>query len=415
MQHLRTDDTLLELKNAAGAGAKAEQFLAGSVDEISSRGTQSSCTCISFRTGEGTPLMATGGTAGVISIWNLDSQTLHAIIREAHDNRLCAFEFLAGQPILVSTGYDNSIKEWIFDGPDSQPRLLRFRSGHSAPPTIVRHYSDSSRLLSGGQDRAFRYFSIVQDAQSRELSQGNTKRRAKRLKINEDELKLARIISLDACDVRERDWSNVITAHEQDIKAYVWRLQKFAQGEYALVPPVKDHTMLAPVSTVCLSRCGNFGFVGASNGRIDRYNMQSGLHRGYYTSNINDRLAHTGAVTGLAADGCNRYLVSGGLDGLLKVWNLKSRNLIRELPLGTKVSKLTFHPSTCLVAVACDDLSIRVCDIESGSIVRRFKGHVDRITDLQFSQDCRWLLTSSMDSTFRIWDVPGKFHCLQVH
>jgi U3 small nucleolar RNA-associated protein 21 len=136
--------------------------------------------------------------------------------------------------------------------------------------------------------------------------------------------------------------------------------------------------------------------------------MQSGLHRGYYASNTSDRLAHAGAVSGLAADGCNRYLVSGGLDGMLKVWSLKTRKLVREMSLGSKISKLTFHPNTCLVAVACDDLSIRICDIESGSIVRRFKGHVDRITDMQFSQDCRWLLTSSMDSTFRIWDVPGK-------
>lgn len=37
----------------------------------------------------------------------------------------------------------------------------------------------------------------------------------------------------------------------------------------------------------------------------------------------------------------------------------------------------------------------------------------DRITGLQLSEDCRWLLSSSMDGTLRVWDVPAAL-CLQV-
>ena len=33
----------------------------------------------------------------------------------------------------------------------------------------------------------------------------------------------------------------------------------------------------APVTSVALSQCGNFGIVGSAAGRIDRYNMQVGL------------------------------------------------------------------------------------------------------------------------------------------
>lgn len=57
------------------------------------------------------------------------------------------------------------------------------------------------RLLSAGQDRAFRVFSTIQDQQSRELSQHHTARRAKRLKVKEEELKLPRITALAACEV----------------------------------------------------------------------------------------------------------------------------------------------------------------------------------------------------------------------
>ena len=405
LRDVRQDVTMLELRNASGAGAKAESFLSKSLDEMRYRSMESSCSAVAF---DGTKLMATGGTAGVISVWNLETQTVHAIIRDAHDGPLSHMEFLQGQPVLISTADDNSIKEWIFDGTDGQPRLLRYRNGHSAPPTIVRHYADSTRLLSGGQDRAFRYFSTVQDAQSREMSQGHVARRAKKLKISEEELKLSRITALDACDVRERDWSNVITAHENDPVAYVWRIQRFAQGEFALSPPKAKEEEQASVSSVCLSRCGNFGFVGSEKGQIDRYNMQSGLHRGSYKT-PEGFSAHCGAVTGLAADACNRNLVSGGLDGTLKFWNLKTRALRGEMDLGSKIGRIAFHPTTCLAAVACDDGTIRLCDVEAQTIVRRFKGHTDRITDLQFSADCRWLLSSSMDSTLRVWDVPGMF------
>lgn len=55
--------------------------------------------------------------------------------------------------------------------------------------------------LAAGQDRAFRVFSTVQDQQSRELSQGHIAKRAKRLRVEEAELKLPRVISMDACQV----------------------------------------------------------------------------------------------------------------------------------------------------------------------------------------------------------------------
>lgn len=87
--------------------------------------------------------------------------------------------------------------------------------------------------------------------------------------------------------VRERDWANVITAHANDSAAYTWRLQHFSLGDHILRPATKsqrggDTLPETPVTAVALSRCGNFGIVGTASGRIDRYNMQSGLHRGMY-------------------------------------------------------------------------------------------------------------------------------------
>jgi U3 small nucleolar RNA-associated protein 21 len=88
-----------------------------------------------------------------------------------------------------------------------------------------------------------------------------------------------------------------LTAHEGDTSAYTWRLQHFTLGEHVLKPPtkrrklggkpggklVKDPPAPTPVTSVGISGCGNFGFVGSEGGRVDRYNLQSGLHRGEYS------------------------------------------------------------------------------------------------------------------------------------
>jgi U3 small nucleolar RNA-associated protein 21 len=65
-------------------------------------------------------------------------------------------------------------------------------------------------------------------------------------------------------------------------------LQNFTLGDHVLKPASKaergkDPLPDAPVTTVAMSSCGNYGLVGTASGRVDRYNMQSGLHRGAYS------------------------------------------------------------------------------------------------------------------------------------
>src|SRR5712672_4415726 len=64
-------------------------------------------------------------------------------------------------------------KQWHFDSPTSPPHLLKFRSGHQAPPHLIRYYGeDGKQLLTASRDRCLRYTSVVRDSRSFELSQG---------------------------------------------------------------------------------------------------------------------------------------------------------------------------------------------------------------------------------------------------
>ncbi|KAK1413287.1 hypothetical protein QVD17_35059 [Tagetes erecta] len=365
-----------------------------------SQSTRGSVTALSFRT-DGQPLLASGGSSGVISIWNLEKRRLQSVIKDAHDSSVISLHFLANEPVLMSASADNSIKMWIFDTTDGDPRLLRFRSGHSAPPLCIRFYANGRHILSAGQDRAFRLFSVIQDQQSRELSQRHVTKRAKKLKLKEEEIKLKPVIAFDVAEIRERDWSNVVTCHMDTPHAYVWRLQNFVLGEHILTPKKNQ----APVKACTISSCGNFAILGTAGGCIEKFNLQSGSSRGSYIDDSEKETAHDGEVVGVACDSTNSLLISAGYNGDIKVWSFKGRELKSKWEIGCTVVKIIYNRSNGLLATVTDDLVIRMFDVVALKLVRKFEGHTDRITDICFSEDGKWLMSSSMDGTLRIWDV----------
>jgi U3 small nucleolar RNA-associated protein 21 len=117
---------------------------------------------------------------------------------------------------------------------------------------------------------------------------------------------------------------------------------------------------------------------------------------------------------------------------LLQVWDFKSCKLKSKFNVGKSVTKIAYHRANgtiqhvllfpCsmplvinnlfafffmsgLLATVADDMVLVLFDTVSLKMVRRFEGHTDRITDLCFSEDGKWLISSSMDGTLRIWDI----------
>lgn len=60
-----------------------------------------------------------------------------------------------------------------------------------------------------------------------------------------------------------------------------------------------------------------------------------------------------------------------------------------------------------MLAIALEDFSINIIDMDTRRLVRKFVGHTAQLTDATFSPDSRWLITSSMDCSIRTWDVPS--------
>ena len=60
---------------------------------------------------------------------------------------------------------------------------------------------------------------------------------------------------------------------------------------------------------LCLSMCGNFVIIGYDSGHVDKYNIQSGIHRGSLCQADLDSPAHPGAsIRGICTDGLNQVM-----------------------------------------------------------------------------------------------------------
>uniref|UniRef100_A0A7N8WRV9 WD repeat domain 36 n=1 Tax=Mastacembelus armatus TaxID=205130 RepID=A0A7N8WRV9_9TELE len=358
---------------------------------------------LAFRT-DGPPIVASGSPQGHIAFWDLERRQLVTQQRHAHSTAVAGATFLHGEPLLVTNGADNAIKVWIFDQEGGGARLLRSRQGHSAPPTTIHHHgSDGKNILSAGQDGTLQSFSIVHERFNKNLGHGEFRKEQKKKKgLLYEELRLPSITAFSSADARQSDWDGIVACHRGRPAATTWNYQRCTMGIHHLQPPSPCRDAIA--MAVDITSCGNFVVIGSSTGRLDVYNLQSGQHRGCYGD---DDKAHSGSVRGVATDTLNQLTTSVGSDWLLKFWRFKTRKQEEQLELNAAPASLMLHRDSGMLALALDDFTLLVVDIETRRVVRKFAGHHGNINDMTFSPDGRWLVTAAMDCTIRTWDIPS--------
>ncbi len=164
-----------------------------------------------------------------------------------------------------------------------------------------------------------------------------------------------------------------------------------------------------------LSKCGNFVLIGYTSGHVDKFNIQSGIFRGslkdsrdWIREDLEHCPAHAGrSIRGIATDALNKIIITGDNVGLIKFWRFTNHNLIKgSVAMDSAIKIMELHRENSLMAVCLDDISVHIMDVVTRKIVRVFNNiHDSQITDLAFSTDSRWLITSSLDKTLKVWDV----------
>lgn len=140
--------------------------------------------------------------------------------------------------------------------------------------------------------------------------------------------------------------------------------------------------------------------------------MQSGIHRKTYTlgpcpPEVAARF-YSGTVkrsdrsiTGLATDSLNSVVIANTLDGTLNVgshtihyiyiatdivviqfFDFQTTKLEYTLVLPSSAPSILLHRDNGLLAIICDDMVVRIVDIETRRIVRELTGFQSRVLDI---------------------------------
>ncbi|KOC59513.1 WD repeat-containing protein 36 [Habropoda laboriosa] len=366
---------------------------------------------ISFRTDEH-PIMATGSLDGHIIFWNLEERKVESQLHKAHFAAVTGLKYLPNEPLLVSSSPDNSLKLWIFDLADGAGRLLRIREAHADPPTAIRFYGiEGNSILTAGSDSSLRVFSTVTEMLNKSLGRASFNRKAakRRGRAVEDPLMMPPITEFAAEIAREKEWDNIAATHSGLGTVTTWSFNLGKMGEHKLFPEKFKGNRNVVASSVCLTKCGNFVVIGYNTGHVERFNIQSGIHRASYGT---DKGAHQGPVKGVMTDPLNHTVITAGRDTFLKFWRFTPKTGDTEpytkVTLDEPIVWLRYHNESSLIAVALEDFTVVLVDLDTKNIVRRFEGHESRLTDASFSPDSRWLITASMDCTIRTWDIPSS-------
>ena len=129
---------------------------------------------------------------------------------------------------------------------------------------------------------------------------------------------------------------------------------------------------------------------------------------------------HPGPIYAVAISPNGRMIASGGAgkisrdnaepDGLIRMWDLQTKELRPILRYKSPVSTIAFSPNSRWIAGGSGDGTIRVWDAGTGNLIHEFNEHTESVWKLDFSPDSKWLLSVGLDGTCLLTNLVPPDH-----
>ncbi|GET93516.1 hypothetical protein, conserved [Leishmania tarentolae] len=381
-------------------------------------------TSLLFRTDKD-GLLVSGTSRGEVVIWDLQNRCMDGTLTRSKQVRselealerphvdvvhsLVMFNLPEYTSLLVTGGADNALMQFRFDTVDGLGVLVRERRGHMGSCTNAIFYN-TDLLVTAGTDRALRVTHVFSDRASWELSQGKLGKRGREKNLGREAVKLPPVTTLAAATTRNYQWSSLVSLHTASALACGWRMDTRAMEFKLSGIQTSAHTARA----LALSDCGNYAIVGYSSGNVAVLSLQNRSVRHLFDADLGVDQAHASSVECVEVACGNTVVVTAGLDGVIKMWDLWTGKLKASIPTDQPMTKSCMHELSSLFIVA-QHFTIRVYhanpDVgltqeELRTPVRELEGHNSPITALALAPDTyRYVASTSGDGALLVWDL----------
>ncbi len=121
---------------------------------------------------------------------------------------------------------------------------------------------------------------------------------------------------------------------------------------------------------------------------------------------IQPQFSHTAAIRDLAFSPDERLLVTGDQEGVIKLWDVATGRLIRDLDRHKDaINLLGFTPDGRLLISASSDTTLGVWDVVTGALLHRLDAHTEPVGGFVIAPDGQRIISSGQDDTLRQWDL----------
>lgn len=219
-------------------------------------------------------------------------------------------------------------------------------------------------------------------------------------------------ILVDAADI---DNENIAKRLQQDILEARGKVFRKIAKEYTGLQAKRIRSLKGINSTpTCVAITPDFVLAGFKSGDILQWETASGklVHTFAHArkvSKASEASGHFGHVLAIAVSPDGKYLVSGGSDKLLIVWNLDKGKLSTVFTSHRgAVTSLAFQLNSMTLFSCSTDRTIKIWNLEQLAYVDTLFGHQDEILSVDALNSERCVSVGARDRTVRLWKVPEE-------
>ena len=163
---------------------------------------------------------------------------------------------------------------------------------------------------------------------------------------------------------------------------------------------------LAHPKSICYSPDGTF-ITYAFESDIVLRNVEDGseiytIQNAYYNTD-----GHGDMVNSIAISSDGNTMASGSDDNTVKLWNVQDGSILYTLEGHTGgIHSVDISSDGKIIASGSDDRTVKLWNGEDGSILYTLEGHTDKVTGAAISPDHGMVASGSADNTIKLWNIP---------